>query len=97
MSETLWFFLPDIVYFHFRGTLNFFKQLQLAVFQQPGLQFEGVVEVIFDRALSFTGNNDNVLDTGSNGFFHDILNGRFVDDWKHFLRHGLCRRQEARS
>ncbi|MNE62094.1 hypothetical protein D3C80_1573560 [compost metagenome] len=97
MPQTHRFFLADIVDFHFRGTLNLFEQLQLSILQQSGFQLERIVKVILDRPLALTGNDDNVLNAGSDGFFHDILDGRLVDNRKHFLRHGLCRRKEARS
>ncbi|MNC60672.1 hypothetical protein D3C75_1105670 [compost metagenome] len=97
MAEAFGFFLPDVVNFNLRRTLNLFQQLQLAVFQQSRLQLKSVVEVILDRPFTFTCNNDDILDTGSDRFFHDVLNSGLVDDRQHFLRHCFRGRKEARS
>src|SRR5260370_15837944 len=55
------------------------------------------VEVVLNRALAATGDDDDVLYAGGYAFFGDVLDLRFVDNSQHFLRLGLCGRQKARA
>ncbi|MNL85025.1 hypothetical protein D3C87_2131920 [compost metagenome] len=53
--------------------------------------------MVLDGTFAFTGNDNNILDTGSDGFLYDVLNSWLVDDRQHFLRHCFRRGKEARS
>src|SRR5207245_5163610 len=66
-------------------------------FFEETLQRRGIVEMIFDGILSFSGHDDDVLDPGHRAFFHHVLNLRLVDHREHFFGLGLGRRQKARA
>ena len=87
MSQPFRLFLTDIVKFNVRGLLDFLQNVELSFLLQRVLELEGDVEVILDRPFPFAGNDDDVLDAGCDRFFHDILNGRLIQDRKHFFRH----------
>ncbi|MPN54745.1 hypothetical protein SDC9_202422 [bioreactor metagenome] len=46
--------------------------------------------MIFNGALAFACDDQDFFDAGCDGFFNDELDSRLIDDWQHFLRHGLC-------
>ena len=62
-----------------------FGALTLAAALEIFFQFNGTVEVIFDRAFAPAGDDDNVFDSGRDRFFHGILNQRLVDQAATFL------------
>ncbi|MMZ63709.1 hypothetical protein D1872_259820 [compost metagenome] len=53
--------------------------------------------MIFDRPFALSGYDDNVLNPRGDRFFHNILNGRLIDDRQHFLGHGFGGGQKSRS
>src|SRR5260370_40599030 len=57
--------------------------------------------MVFDGIFSFAGNDDDVLDSGGDALFGDVLNLRLVDDGEHFFRlrlgGGEGRRAESRG
>src|SRR6266852_2679157 len=53
--------------------------------------------MVFDGIFSFAGNDDDVLDSGSDALFGDVLNLRLVDDGEHFFRLRLGGGEEARA
>src|SRR5262245_23050225 len=59
------------------------------------MQFVRIVEVIFDRGLAATGDEDEVLDAGGARLLDGVLDQRFVHDRQHFLGHGLGGREKA--
>ncbi|MCY1383451.1 hypothetical protein D9M69_715770 [compost metagenome] len=69
----------------------------LALAFQVGFQFGSGVEVVFDCAFVAPCHENKVGDAGGDGFFHGILDQRFVDHGQHFLGHRLGGGQEARA
>ncbi len=64
---------------------------------QFGLQFVGLVEMVFDRALGAPRNEDHLGNACCCGFLHRILDQRLVHDGQHFLRAGFRGGQETRA
>src|SRR5260370_7529468 len=52
---------------------------------------------VFDGVFSLAGNDDDVLDCGSDALLGDVLNLRLVDDGEHFFRLRLGGGEEARA
>jgi hypothetical protein len=77
------------------GRLNGLEQLGLVAQRELGLELVGLVEVILDRPLVASGDEDHVGDAGRRGLLHRILDERLVDHRQHFLGARLGRRQEA--
>src|SRR3569833_849228 len=61
------------------------------------IEFEVVVEVVFHGAFAATGNDDDVLDSGSDGFFNAVLNDGLVDERQHLFGDYLGGGQETSS
>src|SRR6266481_6094857 len=53
--------------------------------------------MVFDGIFSFAGNDDDVLDSGSDALFGNVLNLWLVDDGEHFFRLRLGGGEEARA
>ena len=53
--------------------------------------------MILDNGFPAPGDKYKLFNPGVARFFHRILDQRLVHDRKHFLRHGLCRRQKSCS
>ena len=98
MAKTKGFFLAGVADLdHVADAPNKFGLVLFAFFLEEALEKGSVIEVIFDGILPFTGNDDDVLDAGSNAFLSDILNLGLIDNGEHFLRLGLGGGQEARA
>lgn len=61
------------------------------------LQFIGCIEVVFDRSLVPTCDENHLANASGVGFFHSVLNQRLVDHRQHFFGNGLGGRQKTRS
>ena len=59
------------------------------------MQFVRIVEVILDRSLAATGNEDEVFDSGRARLLDGILDQRLVDDREHFFGHGFGGREKS--
>ena len=68
--------------------------LFLAVLQQPLLQIRRIVKIVLNRRLAAVGDNQDLLDTGCNGFLDNVLQHRFVHQRQHFLRNTFRVRQQ---
>src|SRR5207302_2463469 len=75
--------------------LNCFEQRRFVPQRKLGFELVGFVEVILDRALVATCDEDHVGDAGGRGLLDRVLDQRFVDDRQHFLRARFRNRQEA--
>ena len=53
------------------------------------LQLEADIEVIFDRGLAAAGDDDDVLDSGMNGFLDSVLDQRLIHQRQHLFGLGL--------
>ena len=53
----------------------------LPVSFEIGLQFEGPIEVIFDRSLAPTGHDDDVSNSRTHRFLDRVLDERLVHQW----------------
>ena len=78
---------------HFRHPAHFFQFVQLAGTFQHVLELQVVVEVVLDDVLVTVGDEDHVLDMGTLGLFHNILDDGLVVDGQHFLGDILGRGQ----
>src|SRR5207245_11533030 len=78
-----------------RRGLDLLQQLGLVAKRELVLQLVGLVEMILDRALVASRDEDHVGDAGSRRFFDRVLDERLVDDWQHLLRARLRRRKKA--
>ena len=70
---------------HLRHLAHFLQLVQLAGTLQQVFELQVVVEVVFDDVLVTVGDEDHVLDMGTLGLFHNILDDRLVVDGQHFL------------
>src|SRR5258708_5015789 len=61
------------------------------------LELKADVEMILDRGLAAARDNDDLLYAGVNGFLDSVLNERFIDQRKHFLRLRLGSGKKART
>ena len=78
---------------HLRHLAHFLQLVQLAGTLQQVFELQVVVEVVFDDVLVTVGDEDHVLDMGTLGLFHNILDDRLVVDGQHFLGNILGRGQ----
>ncbi len=67
----------------------------VALLLQRVLELGDAVEMIGEGVLVPPDDDEDVVDSGSDGFFHDVLDRGLVDHREHLLRHGLGRRKEA--
>ena len=56
---------------------------------QVGFQLERVVEMILDHAFTAVGDDQNILDSGSDSLLNDVLNRGLIHNIEHFLWNGL--------
>ena len=73
------------------------EQFVLAAAFQGGIQLKAEVEVVFHRTFAAAGDDDDVLDAGSNGLFNAILDDGLVDQRQHLFRNDFGGRQKARA
>lgn len=66
-----------------------FQSLFLAGLCQLFFQLRAAVEVILDDALVAAQNDEDIGDAGTDGLFHQILDGGLVHDGQHALGHGF--------
>jgi hypothetical protein len=71
------------------------EPLEISLALQHLLELEVAVEVILQRALAASGDEQDVLQSGLDRLLHHVLDGGLVDDGEHLLGRGLGRRQEA--
>ena len=55
------------------------------------------VEVLLEGTLSAADHHENIGDSTFDTFFHNILDGRSIDDREHFLWHGLGGGEKPRA
>lgn len=66
-----------------------FEKLRFALLLKLALEFEAIVEMVFDGALGAARDEDHFGDAGRRCFLNRVLDQRLVDDGKHFFGHGL--------
>src|ERR1035437_4890370 len=76
---------------------NLTQHVDVAARLEQLLELEVQVEVVLDRPLLATGDDDDLLDSGIDRFFDRVLDYRFVDERQHLLWLGLGGRKEAGS
>src|SRR6202041_1880861 len=84
------FILPRVA--EMQSAADFAYHLRLLRFSfrfQKTFELRRKIEMIFDGILAASGDENNVLDSGSNAFFHRVLNQRLIHHRQHFLRHGF--------
>ena len=95
MPETQRLTLTNVV--NPREPCNGFHQFQLvglAFRPQKMLEFGGLVEMILDRPLASTGDNQNILQSRSDSFLDHVLNRGLVHDGEHLFRLRFCGGEE---
>ena len=98
VAESEWIALTDVVDRRHVGDLaDLFQLLELPFRLQEMLELDRPVEMVLDRALAASRDDQDVRQAGVNGFLHDVLDGRLVEERKHLLRLGLRRRKEPRT
>ena len=95
IAEASHIWLTGVVDLDRSDLADFFQKIHFAGFIKMLFEFRGGVEVVFDSPLGVTGNDQDLLNAACFDLFDDILDGGFVDDRQHFLRHGFCFRQET--
>ena len=61
------------------------------------LEFVADVEMVFDRLLAASGDDQDLVAPRGHGLFHAVLNDRLVDQRQHFLRLSFGGGQETRA
>src|SRR6476646_7460096 len=96
MAESEGLRLTDVAEVCERGDVpHLAQELRLAAALEIFFQFDGSVEVVFDRAFAPPSDDNNVFDSGGDRFFYRILNQRFIDERQHFFGRCLRRGEEA--
>ena len=80
---------------HFGYLTNLGQLVLLAAPLQNGFELQVVVKIVFDDALVPVGDEDGTGHSGTQGFFHDVLDDRPVVDGQHLLGYILASRQRA--
>ena len=73
------------------------QRIRLVTFAQRSLEFKGDVEMLYKCGLAAAGHHAELLDACGPCFLDRVLNQRLVYNGQHFLRRGLCGRQEPCS
>ena len=90
--------LTDIVDLaQLRGLVHGGELLLVPLGPERGLQRRSRVEVILHRLLVAAGDHQDVIETGTCGLGHHVLDGGLVHHGEHLFGHGLGGRQEARA
>ncbi len=69
--------------------------LAVTLFAQLLFELGNRIEVVGDVVLVAPDDDQHILDAGSRGLFHDVLDRRLVDDRQHLFGHGFGGRKEA--
>ena len=77
--------------------LDLRELLGLAAVVQVVLQLEGGVEMVLDRTLAATGDDDDLLQPRGHRLLDDVLDGRLVDERKHLFGLRFRRGQKPRA
>ena len=78
--------LADVVHRGHVGDLAHELQVvELARLLQVVLELERAIEVVLERALAAPGDDEDVSDSGVDGLFDDVLDGRLVDQREHLF------------
>jgi hypothetical protein len=64
---------------------------------EKGFQFDRDVEMVFDRVLTTSGDDDDLVGAGRHRFLDAVLNDRLVDQRQHFFWLRFGRRQKTRA
>ena len=81
---------------HLRDGAKLRQPRVLALLVERALQHRRVVEVVLDGALSGGSYHDDLLDAGSDGLLHDVVDDGLVDEGQHLLGVGLGYGEHAR-
>ncbi len=96
VPEALWLALAHVVDVGQLGDRAHRRHVTLAAgLLEVELELERPVEVVFERPLAPTRDDEDVADPGPHGLFDDVLDGGLVDERQHLLRLRLRGGQEA--
>ena len=82
---------------HLGNRAHRFQLFLLAALLQKFFQLKRNIEVIFNRSLAATGDDDDRLNSGGDRFFDHVLNQRLVDQRQHLFRRGFGGGQKTRA
>jgi hypothetical protein len=82
---------------HVADLADHFRLIFLAVLFEKTLQRGRGVEMVLDGILAFAGDDDDLLDSGGNALFGDVLNLGLVDDGEHLFGLRFGGRKETRA
>ena len=71
------------------------QELALARSFEIFFEFDRAIEVVFDGPFPAAGDDDDVFNSGCDGFFDDILDQGFVDQGEHLFRRCFRGREKA--
>ena len=71
--------------------------LLFSVPQQAILQVGGIVKIVLNGRLAAVGDDQDLLDAGSDSLFDNVLQNRFVHQGQHFLGDAFGVRQQPRA
>ncbi len=80
---------------HVRDLADLVKLIPFTARFEERFELDRDVEVIFNRVLAASRDEDDVADARGNRLLDAVLDDRLVDERQHFLRLGLGRRQES--
>ena len=94
IAQTPHVLLPGVVDLYGSYLPHFSEEVHLARFIEVLFQLRRGIEMVFNGPLCMAGDDENLFNAAGLDFFYNILNGRFIYNRKHFLRHGLRFRKE---
>ena len=96
MAEPEWLPLAQKVHLgEIARLVHLVKPLAIALLLECLLELGHVIEMARQVLFVAPGDDEHVVQPGSDGFFDHVLNRRLVDDRQHLFRHRLCRGQES--
>ena len=87
-------FLTDVEYFDVCNFPDFPEHVHFSTLVKVLFQFRRGIKVVFDGSLRMTADDNDFIDSAGQDFFYNVLNGGFVHNGQHFLRHSLRSRKE---
>ena len=97
ISQTAHILLADVVDIDIGRLTQDVEKILPPLTQELVLECRRGVKMILDGAFPMTADDQNFLDTACQGFLHNILDGRLIDNGQHLLRCRFCRRKKSCS
>ena len=97
ISQTAHILLADVVDIDIGRLTQDVEKILPPLTQELVLECRRRVKMILDGAFPMTADDQNFLDTACQGFLHNILDGRLIDNGQHLLRCCFRRRKKSCS